>query len=55
MLKKMLVFIGTTIGGSIGWAAGANVGGTMTAFMFSMVGTGLGMYGGFKAAERYTP
>jgi len=55
MLKKVFVFIGTTIGGSLGWAAGANFGGTLTAFMFSMVGTGIGMYAGFKMAERYTP
>jgi hypothetical protein len=54
MLKKVCVFICTTIGGSLGWAAGANVG-TMTAFMVSMVGTGIGMYAGFKLAERYTP
>jgi hypothetical protein len=52
MLKKLLVFIFTTIGGSIGWAAGSSI---MMSFMLSMVGTGLGMYVGFKMAERYTP
>lgn len=55
MLKKLFVLIFTTIGGSIGWAAGASIEGTMTAFVLSMIGTGIGMYAGFKAAERYTP
>jgi hypothetical protein len=55
MLKKVFVFIFTTIGGSVGWAAGASIEGTMTAFMLSMVGTGIGMYAGFKLADRYTP
>jgi hypothetical protein len=54
MLKKMFVFIFTTIGGSLGWWAGAPWG-IMGSFMVSMVGTGVGMYVGFKAAERYTP
>ena len=55
MLKKVAVFICTTIGGSIGWSAGAKLEGTMTAFILSMVGTGIGMYAGFKIAERYSP
>ena len=53
MLKKVLVFICTTIGGSVGWSAGASLEGTMTAFILSMVGTGIGMYAGFKLAQRY--
>jgi hypothetical protein len=48
------VLIGSTAGGSIGWAAGSGIG-FMTAFMISMVGTGIGMYAGFRVAERYTP
>ena len=55
MLKKVCVFICTTIGGSIGWSAGAKLEGTMTAFILSMIGTGIGMYAGFKLAERYSP
>ena len=54
MLKKMLVFIATTVFGSLGWAAGAPWG-IMGSFFISMIGTGVGMYVGFKAAERYTP
>ena len=54
MLKKMCVFIATTIGGSLGWAAGEHWG-IMGSFMISMVGTGVGMYVGFKVAEKYTP
>jgi hypothetical protein len=53
-MKKLCVMIGSTIGGSLGWAAGAPIG-TMTAFMISMVGTGIGMYAGFRFADRYTP
>jgi hypothetical protein len=41
--------IGSTIGGGIGWAIGAKLGGTMTAFMLSIIGTGLGIY----FAKRY--
>jgi hypothetical protein len=51
-MTKMLVFIGASVGGWIGWWAGAPVG-TMTAFMLSMVGTGAGMYFGRKVADNY--
>jgi hypothetical protein len=54
MLKKVCVMIGSTIGGSLGWSAGSGIG-FMTAFMISMVCTGIGMYAGFKVAERYAP
>ena len=42
-MNKLVGFIGSTIGGYAGWALGARVG-TMTAFMLSIVGTGLGIY-----------
>jgi uncharacterized membrane protein YeaQ/YmgE (transglycosylase-associated protein family) len=51
LMKKMLGFIGATVGGGIGWWAGAPVG-TMTAFMLSIVGTGLGIYVGKRLADR---
>ena len=49
-MTKLLGLVGSTVGGMIGWAAGAGVG-TMTAFMLSIVGTGLGLYGGRRAAR----
>jgi hypothetical protein len=49
-MTKLLGFIGSSIGGAIGWAAGAGVG-TMTAFMLCVVGTAAGLYGGRRAAR----
>jgi len=51
-MRKLLTFVGGTIGSYPGWALGAPIG-TMTAFMVSMVGTGLGIYAGFRLAQRY--
>jgi uncharacterized protein YcfJ len=47
---KLMGFLGATIGGYAGWALGARFG-TMTAFMVSMVGTGLGIYVGRRVAR----
>ena len=47
-MTKLLVFLGATVGGSVGWWLGAFVG-MFTAFTVSMVGTGVGMY----AARRF--
>jgi len=47
-MMKMLNTLGAFIGGTIGWYAGAVVG-TATAFVLSMVGTGVGIY----AARKY--
>jgi hypothetical protein len=46
---KLMGFLGATIGGYAGWALGAPFG-TMTAFMISMVGTGIGIYAGRRVA-----
>jgi hypothetical protein len=51
-MRKALTFLGATIGGYAGWYAGAPIG-FMTAFMLSMVGTGLGIYGGLRVARNY--
>ena len=51
-MRKLLSFVGGTIGSYAGWALGAP-GGTMTAFMVSMVGTGAGIYAGYRLARRY--
>ena len=51
-MTKLLVFLGATIGGSVGWWLGAFAG-MFTAFVVSMVGTGIGMYAARRfAAER---
>jgi uncharacterized membrane protein YeaQ/YmgE (transglycosylase-associated protein family) len=51
-VTKVFGFIGATIGGYTGWALGANVGLT-TAFIVSMVGTGIGIYYGRRIARSY--
>ena len=51
-MTKLLGFIGATVGGWIGWAVGAPVG-MFTAFAVSMVGTGVGLYSGRRAAQHW--
>ena len=50
-MNKLLGWTGATLGGALGWWAGAR-GGVFTAFLLSIVGTGLGLYLGRWAAER---
>lgn len=47
-------FLGMSVGGWIGWQLGALVS-FFTAFMVSMVGTGLGLYGAYKLGQYYLP
>ena len=42
-MKGLLGFMGATLGGAVGWYAGALVG-TMTAFFVSIIGTAAGVY-----------
>jgi hypothetical protein len=49
-MTKLMSFLGATIGSYAGWALGARFG-VMTAFMVSMVGTGLGIYVGRRIAH----
>jgi ABC-type lipoprotein release transport system permease subunit len=51
-MRKLLGFVGMTVGSALGWWAGAHVG-TMSAFMASMVGTGVGLYAGWRGAEQF--
>lgn len=51
-MEKLIVFILTTIGGSLGWAVGARVG-LFTAFILSIVGTGFGLYFGRRLMRDY--
>ena len=51
-MGKLFSFVGATIGSYAGWFLGAKVGFT-TAFMMSMVGTGIGIYYGRMIARNY--
>ena len=52
-MTKLLVFLGATIGGWVGWYLGAPFG-FFSAFVVSMIGTGVGMYAGRRIAiERF--
>ena len=51
-MGKLFSFIGATVGSYAGWFVGAKVGIT-TAFMLSMVGTGIGIYYGRLIARNY--
>ena len=51
-MTKLLAFVGMTIGGWIGWALGAPIS-IFTAFILSMVGTGVGLWAGRWVSIRY--
>ena len=51
-MKKLLSFVGGTVGSSIGWWLGARIG-IMTAFMVSTVFTGVGIYAAYRIASYY--
>ena len=51
-MEKLLVFLGLSVGGWIGWAVGAPFG-LFAAFFLSIVGTGLGLYVGRRIARDY--
>lgn len=53
-MKRILTFVGATVGGALGWWLGAFVG-TMTAFLLSILGTGAGVYFGARIARTYVP
>jgi hypothetical protein len=42
-VRKLLSFVGATIGGSVGWWIG-NLNGLFTAFILSILGTAAGIY-----------
>ncbi|MDH3495551.1 MAG: hypothetical protein OER21_02195 [Gemmatimonadota bacterium] len=54
MTFKLFAWIGAALGGALGWWAGAHVG-VMTAFLLSVVGTGVGVYAGRRIAARVMP
>jgi hypothetical protein len=49
-MKKLVVFVTTTVGSTAGWWLGSDYG-IMTAFILSMIGFGLGMYYGARYAK----
>ena len=51
-MTKMLALVGTTLGSGIGWWIGEQFG-PMTAFIVSMIGFGLGMWGGRWLADHW--
>lgn len=53
-MSKILNLLGMTIGGWLGWAIGAVVS-TFTAFILSVVGTGLGLYAAQRVARQLLP
>ena len=42
-MQKLLIMLGMTVGGYVGWAIGAPAG-IFTAFVVSMIGSGAGVY-----------
>lgn len=53
-LTKVVVFIGATLGGALGWWLGATLG-VFTAFVLSIVGSGLGIYYSRRWVGKYLP
>lgn len=53
-MKRLLDLVGMSVGGWIGWAAGAPIS-IFTAFIISMVGTGFGLYATRKLTRGWMP
>ncbi len=51
-MTKLLNFVGMTIGAYAGWYLGASIS-FFTAFILSMIGTGVGMGGAIWVTRRY--
>lgn len=52
-MRKLFGFVGATAGGWLGWYIGAAVS-FFAAFLLGMVGTGVGLYVGYRLAMRYS-
>lgn len=52
-MQKILWMVGATVGGAFGWWLGSLFGEEMTAFIFSAIGTLVGVYAGIKIAREY--
>ena len=53
-MKRLLDMVGMTAGGWLGWWAGAWIS-IFTAFIISMIGTGLGLYVTRRLIRGYLP
>lgn len=53
-MKRLFDLIGMTVGGWLGWVAGAPIS-SFTALMVSIVGTGLGLWATRRYLGRYLP
>ena len=53
-MTKLLALIGMSVGGWVGWAVGARVS-IFTAFIVSMIGTGVGLYAANRFSKQYLP
>ena len=53
-MRRLFGIVGSIIGSYAGWALGAPAG-IMTAYMLSAVATGVGLWAGFRLAQRYFP
>lgn len=51
-MTKLFGYAGSVVGSTLGWWVGA-LHGTMTAFLLSIVGTGVGIYVGRRIAAEY--
>lgn len=51
-MEKLLVFLGLSVGGWLGWAVGAPFG-IFAALFLCLVGTALGLYTGRRIARDY--
>ena len=52
-MKKLCIFVGTTLGGYAGWALGEWLGfEILGSFVVSGIGSVVGVYAGWKAAEK---
>ena len=53
-MKRFLNLVGMSAGGWLGWALGAQIS-FFTAFMVSIVGTGVGLYATQRTLKRLLP
>jgi hypothetical protein len=51
-MRRIFALIGTTVAGSFGWALGEHVG-MGTAVVLSAVGSGFGLYWGYKLFDQW--
>jgi hypothetical protein len=53
-VTRLLMFVGMTVGGTIGWWAGEAIGlGLMGTFLVSMIGSLFGVYAAWKVLTTY--